>query len=160
MQVKCLEIELLWGFGVDLEESALWRCARAHSVVVSVFLCFSFCLHVCFMQRVLTCEGWGLRGLFERLGLWKSSDLWALRVEKLGWEVWRCQEFQKIWLEWYECRQVDLKELEVLRGAKDLTWVLWVWKTLVERFGGVKRLRGSDLSALSVENFGWEVWRC
>ena len=29
-----------------------------------------------------------------------------------------------------------------------------MWKTLVESFGGVKRLRGSDLSALSVENLG------
>ena len=25
-----------------------------------------------------------------------------------------------------------------------------MWKTLVERFGGVKRLRGSDLSVMSV----------
>ena len=32
---------------MDLEEAALWRCSRAHSVVVSVSLCFSFvCMFV------------------------------------------------------------------------------------------------------------------
>ena len=32
------------------------------------FFEFSFCLNVCLMQRVLTCEPRGLRGLFERFG--------------------------------------------------------------------------------------------
>jgi hypothetical protein len=93
-----------WGVGA-LER---WRCARALSVVVSASLCF-FCLYVCLMQRMMTCEPWGLKGFFERFGLWNV-----------------------------------------------LTWLVWVWRSLGKRFGGVKTLRGFDLSVMSVIKLIWK----
>jgi len=99
------------------------------------------------------------------------------------WEFLRCLDLVRIWLEWFECGGVDLRGLEVFRPSKDLTWVVWVWRSWFEWFGGVytsKRsdwrglsegswfdrfgcvysLKGSDLSGLNVERLILEVWRC
>ena len=124
-----------WGVGA-LER---WRCARSHSVVVSVSLCF------CFVWMLLWCK-----------------ECWLVSLE--GWE---------------DC----LRGFEVFRVGKDLTWVVWVWRSWFEWFGGVYTskgsdwrglsegswfdrfgcvysLKGSDLSGLNVERLIWEVWRC
>ncbi len=137
-----------WGVGA-LEH---WRCAGAHLVVVSVSLCFHFvCMFVsckeCWLvsfegweacwrhlevfrlDKDLTWVQWVWRIWFERFGgveASKRSDLSVLSVERLIWEVWRCVDFKRIWLECLECGEVDLRGLEVLRLPKDLTWVSWV----------------------------------
>jgi hypothetical protein len=148
-----------------------WRFG-ALEMTVDTFSCCKCLFVICFFleclfdAKMLTYEPWGVLTFMP-------SDLNVLCIEKFFWEVWRCLDFKRIWLgyleceedylrglevfrvqkhmlEYFECLRMYLRGLEVIKVQSYLTWVFWMFKGVLDRFGGGLRSSTFDLNIVSV----------
>ena len=111
MQIKCLEIWLLWGCRGDLEELALWNfgvleVSEGALGCWKCFLVFNFCLNIYVEQKHVLWNVY-LRGL-DVFRLQKHLIL-SVECSRTYWELWECLDSNSTWLERFECWEIHLR---------------------------------------------------